>query len=180
MQIGKYRLEGGGSCPEQYDVFDGEKEVGYLRLRHGIFRADWTEGEPVTVYKACPVGDGAFASEEREKYLTAAVQAIDAARCLSVAASAMAGTFVIPVVTRLQDNDNRSCTMYVYNNNEEMLQDHPLAREAPLTAGVIDKILNENDPHKNGYMGKSTISIQVVNGVARLAKSPSFHAGQPT
>ena len=68
-------------CPEQYDVFDGEKEVGYLRLRHGHFRADWTEGETVTVYEACPNGDGGFDDDEREKYLTAAVQAIDAARC---------------------------------------------------------------------------------------------------
>ena len=81
LQIGKYRLEGGGLCPEQYDVFDGEKQVGYLRLRHGHFRADWREGETVTVYEAFPNGDGGFDDNEREKYLTAAVQAIDAARC---------------------------------------------------------------------------------------------------
>ena len=68
-------------CPEQYYVFDGEKEVGYLRLRHGQFRAYWTEGETVTVYEAYPNGDGGFDDDEREKYLTAAVQAIDAARC---------------------------------------------------------------------------------------------------
>ena len=29
-----------GACPEQYDVFDGDRQVGYLRLRHGHFRAD--------------------------------------------------------------------------------------------------------------------------------------------
>tara|TARA_R110000868_G_scaffold117108_9_gene311154 strand:- start:152 stop:421 length:270 start_codon:yes stop_codon:yes gene_type:complete len=81
MKIGKYRLEGGGMCPEQYRVFDGEKEVGYLRLRHGDFRADWTEGKTVTVYRACPNGDGGFDGDEREKYLAEAVNAIDAARC---------------------------------------------------------------------------------------------------
>jgi hypothetical protein len=80
VQIGKYRLEGGGMCPEQYDVFDGDREVGYLRLRHGWFRADWTEGETVTVYEAHPNGDGGFDDDERDKYLTAAVEAIDAAR----------------------------------------------------------------------------------------------------
>ena len=69
-------------CPEQYDVFDGEKEVGYLRLRHGQFRADWTEdGRDTTVYEGCPNGDGGFDDDERDKYLTAAVNAIDAARC---------------------------------------------------------------------------------------------------
>ena len=26
-----------GACPEQYDAFDGERQVGYLRLRHGHF-----------------------------------------------------------------------------------------------------------------------------------------------
>jgi hypothetical protein len=84
MQIGKYRLEGGGMCPEQYDVFDGEKEVGYLRLRHGSFAAyltgratDWD-----AVYRSDAMqGDGCFEDDEREKFLTAAVQAIDAALC---------------------------------------------------------------------------------------------------
>jgi len=81
MQIGKYRLEGGGMCPEQYDVFDGEKQVGYLRLRHGDFSAEWTEeGKTKTVYEDCPNGEGRFDDDEREKYLTAAVNAIDAAR----------------------------------------------------------------------------------------------------
>ena len=27
-----------GACPEQYDAFIGEEQVGYLRLRHGYFR----------------------------------------------------------------------------------------------------------------------------------------------
>ena len=64
-----------GACPEQYDVFDEEKYVGYLRLRHGVFRAD----APIignTVYTAYPSGDGIFDPEEREFYLSEAVAAI--------------------------------------------------------------------------------------------------------
>lgn len=81
MNIGQYKLKGGGICPEQYNVFDGEKKVGYLRLRHGHFRADWTEDETITVYEGFPKGDGAFYDDEREKYLADAVQAINVARC---------------------------------------------------------------------------------------------------
>ena len=41
------------SHPEQYDVFlDGVDQVGYLRLRHGEFRADYGECGGPTVYSA--------------------------------------------------------------------------------------------------------------------------------
>lgn len=67
--------------PEQYNVFLGGQKVGYLRLRHGHFRADWTEHpQVVTVYRADPLGDGSFEDAERKKYLTEAVRAIDTAR----------------------------------------------------------------------------------------------------
>jgi hypothetical protein len=82
INIGKYRLEGGGMCPEQYDVFDGEKEVGYLRIRHGCFTADLVVDGQITreVYESEePEGDGGFYDGEREKFLTAGVNAIDAA-----------------------------------------------------------------------------------------------------
>ena len=62
-----------GACPEQYDVFKDGVEVGYLRLRHGCFTA---EADGKLVYDAEPDGDGIFTQEEREKYLTAAVDAI--------------------------------------------------------------------------------------------------------
>ena len=29
-----------GACPEQYDVYEGDEEVGYMRLRHGHFHAE--------------------------------------------------------------------------------------------------------------------------------------------
>lgn len=98
----------------------------------------------------------------------------------------------INVVTRLQDNGDGGYTMYVYNNNEELIANHPLASEykevrkgkweevpVELSQEQIDDILNEDDPYANGYIGKDTIEIEVdENGVARLGKSLNFHAGQ--
>lgn len=77
-KIGKYLLRGGGTCPEQYDVYLAGREVGYLRLRNGKFRAEVPFGGKV-VYEAEPQGDGCFEEEEREKYLNEAIQAIDLA-----------------------------------------------------------------------------------------------------
>lgn len=68
-----------GACPEQYDVYLDGREVGYLRLRWGHFRAEYTaEGGDEIVYEASPQGDGIFEPEERNYYLNRAVQAIDA------------------------------------------------------------------------------------------------------
>ena len=66
------------ACPEQYEVFDGStrEQIGYLRLRHGYFRADVPECGGETVYEANPRGDGAFDEDERLGYLTKAVKAI--------------------------------------------------------------------------------------------------------
>ena len=65
-----------GACPEQYDAFVGEKQVGYLRLRHGHFRVDFPECGGETIYHAYPNGDGIFDPDEREFYLTEAKRAI--------------------------------------------------------------------------------------------------------
>lgn len=67
------------ACPEQYDVKtpDGAT-VGYLRLRHGHFRADCPDVGGDTVYSSTPKGDGVFDDDERVGELTAAVNAIDA------------------------------------------------------------------------------------------------------
>ncbi len=67
------------ACPEQYDVFSAdEQQVGYLRLRHGIFRADYPDCGGETVYTSNPTGDGTFESEERLIELVKAIRAIDA------------------------------------------------------------------------------------------------------
>ena len=66
-----------GACPEQYNVFDGEDYVGYMRLRHGYFYAEYL-GK--TVYEANPRGDGIFDDEtERVFHLNSACEAIKTA-----------------------------------------------------------------------------------------------------
>jgi hypothetical protein len=62
------------SCPEQYDVYLDNKLVGYLRLRHGYFRAECPKGQIVHV--AYPDGDGRFTEGERDVHLKAALVAI--------------------------------------------------------------------------------------------------------
>jgi hypothetical protein len=66
------------ACPEQYEVFDENtrEQIGYLRLRHGWFRADTPTCGGETVYEANPHGDGIFDEDERMGYLTDAVKAI--------------------------------------------------------------------------------------------------------
>lgn len=73
-----YRLERTCfACPEQYDVFDKDGvQCGYLRLRHGSFRADYPDCGGETVYRAEPKGDGIFDDDEREFYLNEAIKAI--------------------------------------------------------------------------------------------------------
>lgn len=65
-----------GACPEQYDAFLGNRQVGYLRLRHGHFRVDYPDCGGETIFEAEPVGDGIFDDEEREGYLHKAIDAI--------------------------------------------------------------------------------------------------------
>jgi hypothetical protein len=70
------------ACPEQYEVFDDEtkQQVGYLRLRHGYFRADVPDCGGETVYESNTVGDGIFDENERLPELTKAVAAVKAAQ----------------------------------------------------------------------------------------------------
>ena len=60
------------ACPEQYDVFYGETQVGYVRIRFGNLRADYPDCGGETIF--CEFfGDaflGSFESEDqRMKYL---------------------------------------------------------------------------------------------------------------
>jgi hypothetical protein len=68
-----------GACPEQYDAYDGDEQVGYLRLRHGLFYVECPGNSlhDVRVYEAHPYGDGIFDSDERDYYLRFAVKAIN-------------------------------------------------------------------------------------------------------
>lgn len=65
------------ACPEQYDVFDSTgTQVGYLRLRHGNFRADYPDCGGETIYRSKTKGDGVFSDDERESELNNAIKAI--------------------------------------------------------------------------------------------------------
>ena len=64
------------ACPEQYDVYAGEHLVAYLRLRHGSFYASCPDVGGDVVYEASPEGDGIFTDEERVRYLTEAILAV--------------------------------------------------------------------------------------------------------
>lgn len=79
LVINGYKLEQTSSaCPEQYDVYDAEDNyVGYLRLRHGHFRADYPCCGGEIVYESHPKGDGVFNVDERMGELEKAVSAIN-------------------------------------------------------------------------------------------------------
>lgn len=66
------------ACPEQYDVFNKQGDrVGYLRLRHGYFAAEYPYCNGELVYEAFTKGDGIFEDYERETHLQNAISAID-------------------------------------------------------------------------------------------------------
>jgi len=91
----------------------------------------------------------------------------------------------INVVTRLQDNGDGGYTLYAYNNKEELLADHPRIENAlsdgatpAELAEIKRKILIEDDPYEDGYLGADEISVEIVDGFARLLEPLRFHAGQ--
>jgi hypothetical protein len=78
VMIHGYRLQQTcGACPEQYDVFDDiGQQVTYFRLRHGGFRVNVPDYDGEEIYHANPKGDGGFFADERVRYLTEAVMAV--------------------------------------------------------------------------------------------------------
>lgn len=64
------------ACPEQYDLFDGEEIIAYLRLRHGCFTVTCPDVGGDVVYSASPDGDGIFDDDERASYLFEALLAV--------------------------------------------------------------------------------------------------------
>ena len=64
------------SCPEQYDMFEGETQVAYLRLRHGAFRVDSPDCGDTTILTMHPEGSGQFMPEERERFLKLAIESV--------------------------------------------------------------------------------------------------------
>lgn len=64
------------AMPEQYEAFLDGRQVGYLRLRHGTFRAHYPDhiGSPVYITKT--LGDGIFDDSEREDQIRTALIAV--------------------------------------------------------------------------------------------------------
>ena len=60
------------ACPEQYDVFKGSKQVGYIRLRHGILSCRYpnNRGKEIYIYEFADEWKGCFNNDkERNFYL---------------------------------------------------------------------------------------------------------------
>lgn len=85
------RLPGGGSrdvadkislvralttSPEIYDAYIGEKSVGYLRLRGGVFRVSFPDRDGNVILNVNPKGKDEFEDDERERFLLMAKDAI--------------------------------------------------------------------------------------------------------
>jgi len=64
------------AMPEQYEAFIDGRQVGYLRLRHGTFRAHYPDHMASPVYIADTLGDGSFDDREREPQIRAALIAV--------------------------------------------------------------------------------------------------------
>ena len=94
----------------------------------------------------------------------------------------------ISVVTRLQDNGDGGYTMYIYNNEDELIADHPLSKKwdtkkkkdvtVKISEELREQILSGEDEYENGYIGSDTITIKEVDDKFVLAKPLSFGAGQ--
>ena len=57
------------AVPEQYEVFKDDVQVGYLRLRHGIFSVTFPDVMGEDILNEYPNGDGIFEANERFKYM---------------------------------------------------------------------------------------------------------------
>lgn len=75
-------IETCGSCPEQYNVFKGGRQVGYVRLRRGTVTCDFPDCRGDTIYSHSfeDKWKSSFEdSEERDTYIDRIATAIHAA-----------------------------------------------------------------------------------------------------
>ena len=88
----------------------------------------------------------------------------------------------INIVTRLQDNQDGGYSMFCYNNEQELLDDHPMAGDGPNgepTELQAQLIIGEYDPYENGYIGTETINVIIrADGTVLLDGEMYLHAGQ--
>ncbi|MBA5844871.1 hypothetical protein, partial [Escherichia coli] len=66
IHLNGFELDGGGECPEQYEVYLNGQQVAYLRLRHRRFTVQCPDVGGEGVYMSNPQGDGAFDEDERD------------------------------------------------------------------------------------------------------------------
>ena len=97
------------------------------------------------------------------------------------------------LATRLQDNGDGGYTTYAYNNQDELIQNHPrcsdyqknpeTGRYENVFIGCSDElreeILNEDDPYENGYISSESIKLRLYDdGTVELDEPLSIHGGQ--
>lgn len=81
-------------------------------------------------------------------------------------------TYTLQVKAHYADNQDGSGTFRAYNNLDEMKLDLNWDDE------MLEAIKNEDDPYENGEIDTESIEIEIVDGVARLAKPFILHWGQ--
>ncbi len=96
--------------------------------------------------------------------------------------------YTIRLVTRLQDDGDGGYGFHGYNNEDDLIKDHPLSEKwddklnktvhVELSPEQRKSILDEEDPYENGYIGTQYIEVEVIDGVARLSRPVWFHCGQ--
>lgn len=71
IEINGYKFDGGGSCPEQYDVYKDDKYVAYVRFRWGncTVRTDaGFDSDIICYYDKFDMWQGEFDSEKQRMY----------------------------------------------------------------------------------------------------------------
>lgn len=64
------------ACPELYEVFKGNVQVAYYRLRHGEFLVHYPTCGGKIIYECTPFGDGMFDECERLLLLAKALRVL--------------------------------------------------------------------------------------------------------
>lgn len=82
----------------------------------------------------------------------------------------------IPVVTILYDNGDGGYTMYAYNNEDELIENHRSSDE--MTPNLREEILRGDNEYENGYVGRDEIDVLVDGEKVTLVGPICFSAGQ--
>jgi hypothetical protein len=65
------------ACPESYDAYLEDKNIGYAKLRRGFFYVEYPNIGGTVVFEGHPRGDGRFTDDsDREHFMTHAARAL--------------------------------------------------------------------------------------------------------